>query len=410
MSCWTRKSGRSRRRRAVDPPDCARPGGGVLRSPEYRARPEPRPQSPSGLAGTPGAQVPGSLVLPDEGHQQGREKQEVGEQRDDDCARDHQTRCPADLESPTSRRPGNPARGPSSSTMHDPRIGVLLVVGILVAQLVVVVRGNRVPRRHLRPALGPIPAQAGEPETSSFDKGMQSSWGLSPRRRGNPDLPEPMPSSHRPGPIPAQAGEPTRVRRDVRQRDGHGPIPAQAGEPPRPGVMTRLTARAYPRAGGGTSHSAHPGHRRPKRAYPRAGGGTWNLSRLPSSVSGVGLSPRRRGNHPARRRMSSDDWGLSPRRRGNRIPSPMGELHLWAYPRFRRGNRIGAQQGEESRGPIPAQAGEPGSFPFHSRGAPVEAYPRAGGGTSSKRITARRALTTTAYPRAGGGTRQRRPW
>ena len=171
--------------------------------------------------------------------------------------------------------------------------------------------------------VGPIPAQAGEPrgwylragvgraypragggtESVHLDTGRQQ--GLSPRRRGN-------------------------QRFRCEERRVVGPIPAQAGEPTLRDCMNRY-ARAYPRAGGGTSSTVHGrssseglsprrrGNRdqgptnmttegpipaqageptlrdcmnRYARAYPRAGGGTAGES-IPVSAA-LGLSPRRR--------------------------------------------------------------------------------------------------------------------
>ena len=91
-----------------------------------------------------------------------------------------------------------------------------------------------------------------------------------------------------------------------------------------------------------------------RRAYPRAGGGT---------------SQHR---HPA-----APPRGLSPRRRGNR---PHGA------------------QRRQVLGPIPAQAGEP-----RSRFAALvirRAYPRAGGGTSSRKVE--RFLSKGLSPRRRG--------
>ena len=139
---------------------------------------------------------------------------------------------------------------------------------------------------------------------------LPHSEGLSPRRRGNPvghGL-----SSSSSGPIPAQAGEPGWLRAAMRY------------------------TRAYPRAGGGTS-------------FFRA-----------REYTGLGLSPRRRGN-PA--------------------------MALYAG---------------HLAGPIPAQAGEPTHRPGIA--ALPGAYPRAGGGTGEPATPNAGARRHGAYPRAGGGT------
>ena len=186
-------------------------------------------------------------------------------------------------------------------------------------------RGNHA-GRHLEAAHhGPIPAQAGEPISAMADAGTPRAYpragggtdighggcghteGLSPRRRGNHECRLGRLVDH--GPIPAQAGEPstsTRTSAGARaypragggtgeigdlvrcpeglspRRRGNpvgglaelaplGPIPAQAGEP--------RSRRCRPRE---------------SRAYPRAGGGTEYSAALPASTTG--LSPRRRGN------------------------------------------------------------------------------------------------------------------
>ena len=105
-------------------------------------------------------------------------------------------------------------------------------------------RGNQ--RRHAHPRRrgGPIPAQAGEPASWSIPPTAERAypragggtrlklllegrrWGLSPRRRGNPGVAVRVLRAI--GPIPAQAGEPRRCRG---ASGAAGPIPAQAGEP-----------------------------------------------------------------------------------------------------------------------------------------------------------------------------------
>ena len=135
----------------------------------------------------------------------------------------------------------------------------------------------------------------------------------------------------------------------------------------------------------------------PGRAYPRAGGGT-RTSRTRGRAT-TGLSPRRRGNHPRE---------LGVRRVPGPIPAQAGEpgtlcryVHVvWAYPRAgggtpdfaerpervqglsprRRGNHLLQAVVRAPRGPIPAQAGEPERW-VEDPGVDG-AYPRAGGGTS----------------------------
>ena len=193
------------------------------------------------------------------------------------------------------------------------------------------------------------------------------------------------------------------------------------------------------------------------RAYPRAGGGT-SMRTICTRIA-AGLSPRRRGNLVK---------AIEAAARMGPIPAQAGEPgcedgshgYLRAYPRAgggttsttcaspfasglsprRRGNRLTLPTVGIPTGPIPAQAGEPSSL--HRGGRADRAYPRAGGGTASERDFAnqstglsprrrgnprprRRGATTTgpipaqageparcraarcgkgAYPRAGGGT------
>ena len=150
-------------------------------------------------------------------------------------------------------------------------------------------------------------------------------------------------------------------------------VPARAGGPGG-GPPRRGSARAYPRAGGGTTHPLLAGRR------------------------DQGLSPRRRGNHQA---------GAAPDAHAGPIPAQAGEPYQAgpphsprrAYPRAgggtdeyfghvvlvkglsprRRGNRSSTGRRDEAGGPIPAQAGEP--RPHYPGGTRQRAYPRAGGGT-----------------------------
>ena len=116
---------------------------------------------------------------------------------------------------------------------------------------------------------GSIPAPAGEPMmsataswakpvypracggTSWYSRIICSSWGLSPRLRGN---------------LLPCAAEPS------------------------------WATAVYPRACGGTSGAVHPRPRTPSWVYPRACGGTLPDS-VPPNVPAQGLSPRLRGNH-----------------------------------------------------------------------------------------------------------------
>ena len=129
-------------------------------------------------------------------------------------------------------------------------------------------RGNQPGQGRLYSYDGPIPAKAGEPSQQHGQFGLDwaypregggtmwleyvasESWGLSPRRRGNPKKP-------------------------VIANFFYGPIPAKAGEP-----------------------CVFWAPSRKRRAYPREGGGTEQRGQF-FCIHG-GLSPRRRGNPAVR--------------------------------------------------------------------------------------------------------------
>ena len=189
--------------------------------------------------------------------------------------------------------------------------------------------------------------------TSSTDRRTVIAWGLSPRVRGNP------------------------IRRTVQRRERRS-IPACAGEPQgKPEMDARQ--RVYPRVCGGTH--------RPESRGPR----------------NCGLSPRVRGNPPARKprppklRSIPACAGEPPRCRG----SPWS---MWVYPRVCggtsepdphhgngyglsprvRGNRLDLRSWSCGVGSIPACAGEP---PRHEpANQPYSVYPRVCGGTLLVRL------------------------
>ena len=170
--------------------------------------------------------------------------------------------------------------------------------------------------------------------------------GLSPRVRGNLQVPEGVVDAFRS--IPARAGEPTRpfttsmVRRVYPRACGGtwvvgavlkmgGSIPARAGEPTRATVRW-LRRRVYPRACGGTFQTRPaPGTR---WVYPRACGGTHGWTR----PIGWGSIPARAGE-PSR-------YGLT-----FRMPK--------VYPRACGGTRRPRRRQPAPQGSIPARAGEP---------------------------------------------------
>ena len=132
-----------------------------------------------------------------------------------------------------------------------------------------------------------------------------------------------------------------------------GSIPARAGEP-HPTRTPDPSAEVYPRACGGTTADER--------------------------VAAVdkGLSPRVRGNRPARF-CSPAYEGSIPARAGE--PRPTNGLPQWTrvYPRACGGTRVRGGAGNGVIGSIPARAGEP----VHPSATPggKKVYPRACGGT-----------------------------
>ncbi len=175
-----------------------------------------------------------------------------------------------------------------------------------------------------------------------------------------------------------------------------GLSPRARGNPPR-GSARFATVGSIPACAG--EPVCRRGRGRTTRVYPRVRGGTlWAvfLQRL-----STGLSPRARGN----RRF----WLLkSPRRRS--IPACAGEpwrrrlgvSRRTVYPRVRggtasalvtaagtaglspraRGNRVAPGASDESKGSIPACAGEPGCQ--HRESVVAGVYPRVRGGTGGR--------------------------
>ena len=249
-------------------------------------------------------------------------------------------------------------------------------------------RGSRRGRIAAEPVQGPIPADAGEPAIPvhrrlpfrAYPRGRggargrlhlrDEAQGLSPRTRGSHDGVAHVGRSS--GPIPADAGEPARPRR----------------------------------------HTHH------LRAYPRGRGGAWSAGRR--CTPGGGLSPRTRGSRAS---PGSFRFSLGP------IPADAGEppSRAWkqwthgAYPRGRGGAPFGlgsrsAVTGLSPRtrgspldrqfllafqGPIPADAGEPGTATDRpdARGA----YPRGRGGALDTRQLS--AMRQGLSPRTRGSRR-----
>ena len=238
-----------------------------------------------------------------------------------------------------------------------------------------------------------------------------STFGLSPRGRGNPM--HPLSTLPVCGSIPARAGKPPSV---VSYSLALRVYPRAGGEtidaPPPTLAPPGLSPRGRGNRGGGGGEVVHRGSiparagKPPgrmagacaQRVYPRAGGETgWS-----TVAAGIlwGLSPRGRGNriHPAAHRNRS---GSIPARAGK--PCIITARWIWAgvYPRAGgetssisarstvtsglsprgRGNRLGVQGPTATGGSIPARAGKPGPSPAPSRAKKV--YPRAGGETTA---------------------------
>ena len=308
------------------------------------------------------------------------------------------------------------------------------------------VRGNLSTIAFLPPALGSIPACAGEPGmtqppselggvyprvcggTSSTAWTFRLPLGLSPRVRGN----------HQRTP-------------DCRQE--RGSIPACAGEPPSPApFQNRL--EVYPRVCGGTKGVsmmlAHENGLSPRvrgnlleptlsvfqrrsipacagepyegapflagrRVYPRVCGGTMDAG-MSELVLG-GLSPRVRGNRqPCRLPVSlrrsipacagepgvvvpgSAGLGVYPRVCGGTLFSCRTEFRLQGLSPRVRGNPVFSAAWYAGIRSIPACAGEPSATPI--RKSPKKVYPRVCGGTVDVRLYP--ALNLGLSPRVRG--------
>ena len=289
------------------------------------------------------------------------------------------------------------------------------------------VRGNPTPEAACTKPKGSIPACAGEPPASArwggickvyprvcggtrqSPTGTGQGIGLSPRVRGNPEL------------IPFSS---------PRKRS----IPACAGEPDAAGGYWKAT-KVYPRVCGGTSgglvaaacacglsprvrgnRGRQHGRVRVRRSIPACAGEPWRFSSKPapdavyprvcggthqrktSSLAGMGLSPRVRGNR--------GDSARNPRRTrsipacaGEPRPSILPPSRVAVYPRVCggtgtlrrhyqttpglsprvRGNRQRLAAADMAAGSIPACAGEPRARPVC--GDTGQVYPRVCGGT-----------------------------
>ncbi len=289
-------------------------------------------------------------------------------------------------------------------------------------------RGNHDSRCASRTPLGPIPAHAGQPTSTSCgpmkarahprSRGattaaigrVTSATGPSPLTRGNrQSLPAP---AHRWGPIPAHAGQPwtastrrlkTRAHPRSRgatsmqgapmsaalgpspltrgnlgkQRTGtvaQGPIPAHAGQPLEGGLHHQLRT-AHPRSRGATP----PGRllvRSSRGPSPLTRGNRGNLRIRPAQAGPIPAHagqplqhpgiPRPQRAHPRSRGATPEGTSLPQDRPG---PSPLT-----------RGNRRRRQRRRRRAGPIPAHAGQPHSYSMSA--SLTWAHPRSRGATS----------------------------
>ncbi len=200
-------------------------------------------------------------------------------------------------------------------------------------------------------------------------------------------------------------------------RFSNGPSPRRRGNrsglPPAPARRRPIPAQAgEPARGGEDGWEA--------RAHPRAGGGTIVASAATQEPDGP--SPRRRGNPPARS-WSARSRGPIPAQAGEPWKSALMGVMGAAHPRAGGGTRSrmrvkGRKQGPSPRrrgnlfrdrchrhqvGPIPAQAGEPCGC--RRSGLPGAAHPRAGGGTACSWWISREAPGPSPRRRGNPGLR-----
>ena len=315
-------------------------------------------------------------------------------------------------------------------------------------------RGNPPAGIALRGPLGSIPANAGEPrarcaaalrrwvyprERGGTRLGAGDDHlceGLSPRTRGNLEIASSAPLQF--GSIPANAGEPPSTRRPSRPqrvypRERGGTRSGAAS--PRPGTglspRTRGNRRAPAPAGrpprsipANAGEPAAPSSRaRARRVYPRERGGTpepWF-----ANTSGSGLSPRTRGNLLGKP-FASKPKGSIPANAGEPSTFPRWRTSTGVYPRERggtcaadqaphlaaglsprtRGNHKPIPLRGQRQGSIPANAGEPGSRA--SASGPRRVYPRERGGTRTTR--AGRGFGAGLSPRTRGNPSAPATW
>ena len=213
--------------------------------------------------------------------------------------------------------------------------------------------------------------------------------GLSPRLRGNQDIPGKARPYQRS--IPAPAGESAHGPGcggdvSVYPRACGGTIPTATGGLYAMGLSPRLRGnpqfrlnqpgqrRSIPAPAGESAHG--PGCGGDVSVYPRACGGT-----IPTATGGLyamGSIPAPAGN-PQFASISRASGGLSPRLRGNLAPCPPAVCWRRVYPRACGGTAAASLVPASCMWSIPAPAGEPWKQPTHKTS--VRVYPRACGGT-----------------------------
>ena len=290
------------------------------------------------------------------------------------------------------------------------------------------VRGNHWGQNCPPDDAGSIPACAGEPGcrqlcprggrvyprvcggTQLGRRASPAPVGLSPRVRGNPNIPYIPPALN--GSIPACAGEPRGV---APKENGYAVYPRVCGgtrqarlAAHKPGGLSprvrgnpKILARLGGPIGSIPACAGEPGigtlGGNAIGVYPRVCGGTG--ADLPGRAEGLGLSPRVRGNQLPVALYHARGQGLSPRVRGNpaaehraecdhrSIPACAGEPEPslgeetadGVYPRVCGGTHCGRAGGGSGGRSIPACAGEPCRRRQCGRRPGV--YPRVCGGT-----------------------------
>ena len=230
-------------------------------------------------------------------------------------------------------------------------------------------RGNLAGDQAVVPALGPIPARAGQPgQPGAVDRHVRAY----PRSRGATSCSGPTWISVQ-GLSPLARGnhgddDGSRVRR--------GPIPARAGQPITLSVDSMLS-RAYPRSRGATTAFA--------RCAPACSGlsplARGNQQHDPGHLGLLGPIPARAGQ-PAAEVRHARHVGAYPRSRGATSKGSSRRSACSGLSPLARGNRCALALASQDDGPIPARAGQPAAKDLLA--AYGRAYPRSRGATMSE--------------------------